>query len=39
MELPQGRFERRIPLPAGHYDGVSRAAADGCLMISLRKSA
>jgi HSP20 family molecular chaperone IbpA len=39
MELPQGRFERRIPLPAAHYDGVSRAAADGCLMISLRKRA
>ncbi|HVV94890.1 MAG TPA: Hsp20/alpha crystallin family protein [Hyphomicrobiales bacterium] len=39
MELPQGRFERRIPLPHGRYDGVSRTASDGCLMISLRKSA
>jgi HSP20 family molecular chaperone IbpA len=37
MELPQGRFERRIPLPPGRYDGVRRAAGDGCLLISLRK--
>jgi HSP20 family molecular chaperone IbpA len=39
MELPQGRFERRIPLPPGRYDSVRRASIDGCLMISLRKSA
>jgi HSP20 family molecular chaperone IbpA len=37
LELPQGRFERRVPLPAGRYDGVRRAAAHGCLVISLSK--
>jgi HSP20 family molecular chaperone IbpA len=38
LELPQGRFERRIPLPPGHYDAVRRAAGDGCLIISLHKA-
>ena len=37
LELPQGRFERRIRLPAGRYDGVRRSAVDGCLLISLHK--
>lgn len=38
LELPQGYFERRIPLPAGHYDNVERTAAYGCLVITLRKA-
>jgi HSP20 family protein len=38
LELPQGCFERRVPLPAGRYDGVRRAAADGCLVVSLHKA-
>jgi HSP20 family molecular chaperone IbpA len=38
LELPQGRFERRIPLPAGRYDGVRHVAANGCLLVSLRKA-
>ncbi len=38
LELPQGRFERRIPLPAGRYSGVRQAAADGCLLFSLTKA-
>ncbi|HEX2134412.1 MAG TPA: Hsp20/alpha crystallin family protein [Microvirga sp.] len=38
LELPQGRFERRIPLPPGRYDAVRRAASDGCLLISLHKA-
>jgi HSP20 family molecular chaperone IbpA len=37
MELPYGRFERRIPLPPGRYDAGEREAADGCLLIRLRK--
>jgi HSP20 family protein len=37
LELPQGRFERRVPLPAGRYSAVSRSAIDGCLLITLRK--
>src|SRR3712207_1617139 len=39
LELPQGRFERRILLPPGRYDGVRSSAGDGCLLISLRKAA
>jgi HSP20 family protein len=38
IELPQGRFERRVRLPAGRYRDVLRAAADGCLVITLRKA-
>ena len=38
LELPQGRFERRIRLPAGRYGAVHRSAKDGCLLIALLKS-
>lgn len=38
LELPQGRFHRRLPLPPGHYSAVHRAAADGCLLITLQKA-
>lgn len=38
LELPQGRFERRVQLPAGHYSGVRRAIVNGCLLISLQKA-
>ena len=38
LELPQGRFERRLSLPAGIYSDVRRAAAGGCLVITLRKA-
>jgi HSP20 family protein len=37
LELPQGRFYRRLRLPAGRYSGVRRAVADGCLVITLQK--
>jgi HSP20 family molecular chaperone IbpA len=37
LELPQGRFERRIELPAGRYDAVRRAAVNGCVLITLQK--
>ena len=37
LELPQGRFERRVPLPAGRYRDVTRHAVDGCLVITLEK--
>ena len=39
LELPQGRFERRIALPPGRYADVRRSAANGCLLFSLRKTA
>ena len=37
LELPQGRFYRRLRLPAGGYSTVRRTAAAGCLVISLQK--
>jgi len=37
LELPQGRFERRIPLPPGNYASVRRTAAYGGLLITLEK--
>ena len=37
LELPHGRFERRISLPAGRYSNVQRASAHGCLVITLNK--
>ena len=37
LELPQGRFERRILLPAGRYV-VSRFAINGCVGLRLSKS-
>lgn len=38
MELPHGRFERRIALPPGSYELVRRDLVDGCLTIVLRKA-
>lgn len=37
LELPQGRFLRRIPLPAGRYANVRRVMSEGCLVIRLEK--
>jgi HSP20 family molecular chaperone IbpA len=37
LELPQGRFERRIPLPTGRYT-ITRFAAHGCVGLRLAKS-
>jgi HSP20 family protein len=37
LEIPHGRFERRIALPAGRYDVERRDLADGCLILGLRK--
>jgi len=38
LELPQGRFARRVRLPAGRYDGIRRAFVYGCLAITMQKS-
>lgn len=38
LELPQGRFERRIRLPAGRYVSVHRTMVYGCILITLEKS-
>lgn len=37
LELPQGRFEKRVRLPAGRYVNVRRSMANGCLLITLEK--
>jgi HSP20 family molecular chaperone IbpA len=39
LELPQGQFARRVPLPPSRYSSVKRQAMNGCLLISLQKSA
>jgi HSP20 family protein len=38
LELPQGRFERRIVLPTGRYV-INRFAVNGCVGLRLSKSA
>jgi HSP20 family molecular chaperone IbpA len=38
LELPQGRFYRRLRLPPGRYSGVRHAVVDGCLVITLQKA-
>jgi HSP20 family molecular chaperone IbpA len=37
LEIPQGRFERRIALPAGTYEISRRDLRDGCLTLVLTK--
>lgn len=38
LELPQGRFERRLPLPPGRYAAARLRAEHGYLIISLLKT-
>lgn len=38
LELPQGRFQRRVPLPPGRYSAVRPAAINGCLLVRLNKA-
>jgi len=37
LELPQGRFERRLRLPGGHYGEVQRGYVHGCFVVTLAK--
>ncbi len=37
LELPQGRFERRVELPPGRYGAVRSITANGCFVVSLTK--
>ena len=39
LEIPFGHFERRVDLPAGAYEMVSREMVDGCLVLTLRRIA
>ena len=36
LEIPYGRFERRIGLPAGRYQLLQRVFDNGCLVLGLR---
>jgi HSP20 family molecular chaperone IbpA len=38
MEIPYGRFERRIRLPDMRLEADSRELAHGCLVVRLRKT-
>lgn len=37
MELPHGRFERRVAIPPGQYEVTRRDLADGLLVVALRR--
>lgn len=37
LELPQGRFERRVRLPVGTYGVIRHRLVDGCLLITVEK--
>lgn len=37
MELPLGRFERKVRLPYGRYHDVRFVTNNGCLMVTLSK--
>ena len=37
LEIPHGRFERRLGLPPGRYELGRRDLIDGCLTLTLRK--
>ena len=37
LEIPYGRFERRIALPAGQYELMEHACKNGCLLLRLEK--
>jgi HSP20 family protein len=39
MELPYGRFERRVAIPPGRYELTRRDLADGLLVVVLRRIA
>ena len=37
LEIPYGRFERRIALPAGEYEMIEQRLEHGCLVLELRR--
>ena len=37
LEIPSGRFERRLELPPGTYELAQREMVHGCLALSLKK--
>ena len=37
LEIPYGRFERRIALPAGEFELIDQRLEHGCLVLQLRR--
>ena len=37
LEIPYGRFERRIALPAGGFELIDQRLEHGCLVLELRR--
>jgi len=37
LEIPYGRFQRQIALPAGHYQLMEQAFVNGCLTLRLAR--
>jgi HSP20 family molecular chaperone IbpA len=38
LEIPYGRFERRIALPAGEFELIDQRLEHGCLVLELRRT-
>ena len=38
LEIPRGRFERRLALPTGVYELGNNEMIDGCLALQLKKT-
>src|SRR5574337_1602583 len=38
LEIPYGRFERRMPLPAGRFEVLGKNLSNGCFVLNLRRS-
>lgn len=38
LEIPYGAFERRIPLPSGHFEAGRPELTQGCLVLRLRRT-
>lgn len=38
LEIPHGRFERRLQLPPGEYELERQDLSDGCIAVYLRRS-
>jgi HSP20 family protein len=39
LEIPHGRFERRVELPPGRFALARQSFVDGCLALALRRRA
>ncbi|MCC6608805.1 MAG: Hsp20/alpha crystallin family protein [Burkholderiales bacterium] len=39
LEIPYGRFERRVSLPSGRFELFARQVDHGCLVLGLRRIA